>query len=402
MSRSLALMIRRIWSKSPSSRTKTLPQFNSDHSAGSQPPQTLHSSYPWPSGPTTPLILRGRQPFLNQAGVVAKTREATGFKLLSVSRNAATYSSSERVVNLKEETKAPNAKSLLHFLRDRVIQSPYARLMRLDKPIGTHLLFLPGAWAITMGAASIGDAVSLYALFYSGSVLLRGAGCTINDIWDQDIDAKVQRTRSRPLAANEISVPRAFAFLGTQLSAGLMVLLCLNNTSIVVGAPAVIPAMFYPLAKRITNYPQAVLGLTINWGALLGYTAACDTLSASAFCLYGAGWCWTMIYDTIYAHQDKKDDAQVGVKSSALSLGSQTRPALMALSVAKLGFLSAAGFLGDLSPAYYAGLAFTGAHVVRQVTQTDFDDPSDCEKAFKSNAVTGALTWAALAAGRLI
>jgi 4-hydroxybenzoate polyprenyltransferase len=273
--------------------------------------------------------------------------------------------------------------------------------MRLDRPIGTHLLFLPAAWSITLGSSSVVDAISLYSLFYGGAVLLRGAGCTINDIWDADIDGRVARTRGRPLASGEVSQRGAFLFLSAQLSAGLAVLLSLNNTAVVVGAPSVIPVMLYPLAKRMTDYPQAVLGLTFNWGALLGYAAAADTLAPAAFCLYGAGWCWTMIYDTIYAHQDKKDDVQVGVRSSALALGDQTKPALALLAVGKLGLLAAAGFAADLSMPFYGGIALTGAHVGWQIVSTDLNDPEQCLSAFKSNTTTGVITWFSCCAGLL-
>lgn len=279
--------------------------------------------------------------------------------------------------------------------------SPYGRLMRLDKPIGTHLLFLPTAWGITVAAASVGDAASLCALTYGGAVIMRGAGCTMNDLWDQDIDQEVERTRSRPLAAGEISVPAGFAFLGLQLSAGLGVLLSLSNYAICVGAPSVIPVLLYPLAKRVTDYPQAVLGLTINWGALVGYAAAADALAAPAFWFYGAGWCWTMIYDTIYAHQDKVDDARIGVRSSALALAGGTKPALGVLAVAKVGLLTAAGLSAGLSAPYFGGVGLVGAHLVRQIIVTDLDSPEQCLKAFVSNSSTGALLWAAIAAGRV-
>jgi 4-hydroxybenzoate polyprenyl transferase len=285
--------------------------------------------------------------------------------------------------------------------KDWVVQSRYGRLMRLDKPTGTNLLFLPAAWSITMGAGSIIDALHLYALFYGGAILLRGAGCTINDIWDSDIDPHVDRTKARPIAAGEVSIPAAFAFLGVQLSGGLAVLFSLNQTSFLVGAPVVIPVMLYPLAKRMTAYPQAVLGLTFNWGALLGYAAATDTLSASALCLYGAGWCWTLIYDTIYAHQDKKEDALLGVLSSALTLGDNVRPVLSGLALAKISCLALAGVLGDMATPYYAGVAIAGSHSLRQIWWTDLDDPKQCSAAFSSNSLTGAITWAAVIAGRI-
>lgn len=283
-----------------------------------------------------------------------------------------------------------------------VTTSRYGRLMRLDKPIGTNLLFLPTAWGISIAASSTADSLSLYALTYVGAVIMRGAGCTMNDLWDEDIDSQVERTRARPIAAREISVPAAFTFLGAQLSAGLSVLLSLKNYAIVVGAPSVIPVLLYPLAKRVTDYPQAVLGLTINWGALVGYAAAAESLGPAAFCLYGAGWCWTMIYDTIYAHQDKQDDARIGVKSSALALGAQTKPALATLAVGKVGLLTAAGYFADLSTPYYVGVALSGAHVARQVVSTDLENPKECMRAFTSNTTCGAITWLAIIAGRLL
>jgi 4-hydroxybenzoate polyprenyltransferase len=283
-----------------------------------------------------------------------------------------------------------------------LVHTRYGRLMRLDKPTGIHLLFLPAAWGITMGTGSIVDALSLYTLFYTGAILLRGVGCTINDIWDADIDPHVQRTKDRPIAAGEISIPAAFVFLGAQLSGGLAVLLSLNQTSFIVGAPSVIPVMLYPLAKRTTRYPQAVLGLTFNWGALLGYAAATDTLSASAFCLYGAGWCWTLVYDTIYAHQDKKDDARIGVQSSALALGSRVRPVLSGLVLAKVGCLALAGSLANLATPYYAGIAIAGVHSMKQVWWTNMNDPKQCLAAFNSNTLTGAIVWAAVISGRVL
>lgn len=274
--------------------------------------------------------------------------------------------------------------------------------MRLDKPIGTHLLFLPTAWGITIASTSLIDATSLLALTYSGAVIMRGAGCTMNDLWDADIDTHVARTRSRPIASGEISVNRGFVFLGAQLSAGLAVLLSLSNYAICVGAPSVIPVLLYPLAKRVTDYPQAVLGLTINWGALVGYAAAAESLGPAAFYLYGAGWCWTMIYDTIYAHQDKADDVKIGVRSSALVLGDRTKPVLSALAVGKVGLLTCAGLSAGLSAPYFLGVGLAGAHVGRQIALTDLNNPKECLAAFKSNSVAGSLTLAAIVAGRII
>jgi 4-hydroxybenzoate polyprenyl transferase len=290
----------------------------------------------------------------------------------------------------------------LAALPGRVAATPYGRLMRLDKPIGTHLLFLPTAWGVSVAAASAGDAAALLALVYGGAVVMRGAGCTVNDLWDRDIDRRVARTRARPLAAGEVSVPAAVALLGGQLAAGLAVLLSLGDAAVAVGAPSVVPVLLYPLAKRVTDFPQAVLGLTMNWGALVGYAAAAGGLAAPAVLLYGAGWCWTMVYDTIYAHQDKVDDARIGVRSSALALGRRTKPALAALAAGKVGLLAAAGVCAHLSAPYYVGVALAGAHLGRQIAATDLDDPGQCQDAFASNATTGAITWAAIVAGRLL
>lgn len=340
---------------------------------------------------------------------VSRSQSSAAATILRVQRTLSTGGDGRRGDESAAATaERPSLSSGFSSLRARtsaltsaVTQSPYGRLMRLDKPIGTHLLFLPTAWGITIAAGSVGDAMSLCALTYGGAVIMRGAGCTMNDLWDQDIDSEVARTRTRPLAAGEISVPAAFTFLGLQLSAGLGVLLSLSNYAICVGAPSVIPVLLYPLAKRVTDYPQAMLGLTINWGALVGYAAAADALAAPAFCLYGAGWCWTMIYDTIYAHQDKVDDARLGVRSSALALGERTKPALGVLAAAQVGLLTAAGFCADLSTPYFVGVALAGAHVTRQIVSTDLNSPDQCLKAFLSNSTAGGLVWAAIAAGRV-
>lgn len=293
------------------------------------------------------------------------------------------------------------ATGALTSVYSRCAQTSYGRLMRLDKPIGTHLLFLPGAWAISIASSSPTAVVTLSSLFYAGAVLMRGAGCTINDIWDVDIDRNVERTKSRPLAAGEISTPAAFAFLGVQLSGALLVLTQLNTESFIVATTAVLPVLFYPLAKRHTAYPQAVLGLTFNWGALLGYTAATGTLGAPALLLYGAGWCWTMVYDTIYAFQDKTDDERIGVQSTARTFGGYTKPVLAALTAGKLAFLTGAGLSADLSTPYFIGTSAATMHLAYQVYATDLSDPAQCQKAFNNNSITGAITWASIVAGRV-
>ena len=211
---------------------------------------------------------------------------------------------------------------------------PYLRLMRLDRPIGTWLLFWPGVFGLLMGAAAQGRAfdswndVWFVALFGIGAIVMRGAGCTFNDIVDRDIDAKVARTRARPIASGVISVKRAWIFLAGQCLVGLVVLLQFNLFAIELGAASLILVAIYPFMKRVTWWPQAWLGLTFNWGALLGYAAAEGRLGAPALLLYAGGVAWTLGYDTIYAIQDLEDDALAGVKSSARRLGGKAPRAI--------------------------------------------------------------------------
>ncbi|KAL6750859.1 mitochondrial 4-hydroxybenzoate polyprenyltransferase [Haematococcus lacustris] len=282
---------------------------------------------------------------------------------------------------------------------------PYLQLMRLDKPIGTWLLFWPCAWSITMAAApGHWPDPWLLALFAAGAVLLRGAGCTVNDLWDRDLDAAVARTRSRPLASGALQPHQALAFLALQLSLGLLILLQLNTFSQVLGASSLLLVATYPLMKRVTFWPQAFLGLTINWGALLGWAAvhgSCEWRVVAP--LYAAGVCWSLVYDTIYAHQDKHDDAQVGIRSTALALGDKgTRPALTAFTALQVACLSAAGQAAMMGPAYYAGVGAMGLHLLHQVWTVDLNNGSDCSAKFVSNRVTGALLAAGCVAGRLM
>lgn len=281
-----------------------------------------------------------------------------------------------------------------------LIQTPEARLMRLDKPIGTHLLFLPCTWSITF--ASTPEQFLYYIpLFYVGSVLLRSAGCTINDIWDVDLDRKVERTNSRPIAAGEISIEKAWVLLGGQLLAGLGILTQLNTTSFLLGSICVLPVLFYPFAKRHTAYPQLVLAGTFNVGTLLGYTAITDSLAIEPFLLYGAGMCWTMVYDTIYSFQDKHDDERVGINSTARSFGPWTRPVLSAFVAAKWGLLMTFGGMTGLSSHFGIGASLACARLLKDVYFTDLRDPQSCHQAFVGNAVTGAMIWSSILLGRL-
>lgn len=322
----------------------------------------------------------------------------SGYKQLkSISRgiSALGKATASLYVGLSTATGALNAVYV------RVADTAYGRLMRLDKPTGTHLLFLPGAWAISLASTSPTNAITLTGLFYAGSVLMRGAGCTVNDIWDADIDRQVARTKTRPIAAGEVSSAAASALVAAQVSGAAWILTKLNTESFIVATSALLPVLFYPLAKRHTTYPQAALGLTFNWGALLGYTAATGTLGVPALWLYGAGWCWTMVYDTLYAFQDKADDEKVGVKSTARTFGEYTKPVLAGLTAGKFAMLAGAGMAADLSTPYYVGVSAATIHLAYQVFATDLRDPKQCGKAFRNNSITGAITWASIIAGRI-
>ncbi|MBI3453305.1 MAG: 4-hydroxybenzoate octaprenyltransferase [Rhodospirillales bacterium] len=275
---------------------------------------------------------------------------------------------------------------------------PYLRLARLDRPIGTWLLLFPCWWGIALASPALPDPW-LIAVFALGALVMRGAGCTYNDIVDRDFDARVARTADRPIPSGAVSVRQAVGFLVCQLSLGLAILLTLNRTAILLGILSLALVFIYPLMKRVTWWPQFFLGLAFNWGALMGYAAVTDELAAPAFFLYAAGIFWTLGYDTIYAHQDKDDDALIGVKSSALRLGPATRGALFAFYGATAALLSAAGVSAGLNPPYFILLAAGVLHLTWQARRVDPDDPADCLAKFRSNRVFGWFVFAALVAG---
>ncbi|XP_055967118.1 4-hydroxybenzoate polyprenyltransferase, mitochondrial [Sorex fumeus] len=280
---------------------------------------------------------------------------------------------------------------------------PYLRLMRLDKPIGTWLLYLPCTWSIALAAepGCLPDGHML-ALFGTGAVLMRGAGCTINDMWDRDYDRKVTRTASRPLAAGDISTLQSFVFLGGQLTLALGVLLCLNYYSIVLGAASLLLVVTYPLMKRVTYWPQLALGLTFNWGALLGWSAVKGSCDPSiCLPLYFSGIMWTLIYDTIYAHQDRRDDALIGLKSTALLFRDHTKLWLGGFSTAMLGALGLVGVNSGQTTPYYAALAAAGAHLAHQIYTLDIHRPEDCWGKFASNRTVGLILFSGIVLGNL-
>jgi 4-hydroxybenzoate polyprenyltransferase len=279
--------------------------------------------------------------------------------------------------------------------------APYMRLARLDRPIGSWLLLFPCWWGVALASAGFPD-LRFMALFAIGAVIMRAAGCTVNDIADRDFDARVARTRARPIACGDIGLPQAFAFLGLLLLAGLGVLVTFNPFTVALGIAALPLIVAYPFMKRITYWPQAFLGLTFNWGALLGWAAVEGVLAAPALALYAGAFFWTLGYDTIYAHQDKADDLIVGVKSTALKLGEGTRPWLFAFYGLAVALFALAGALAGIGLPFFVLLAAAAGHFAWQAATVRIDAPADCLAKFKSNKWVGWTLLAAIVAGRLV
>ena len=276
---------------------------------------------------------------------------------------------------------------------------PYLRLSRLDRPIGSWLLLMPCWWSAALAAGVINDIGQLpliIALFFIGAFAMRGAGCTWNDITDRDLDALVERTRSRPIPAGQVSVPQAAVFLVVQALIGLAVLLQFNRFAVMTGIASLIIVAVYPFMKRITWWPQVVLGLAFSWGALMGFAVTQQRIDATALALYAGSIAWVIGYDTIYAHQDAEDDALIGIKSTALLFGARTRPALMVfygLAVALIGVALALAGAGSMA---WIGLLAFAAHLCWQIAKLEIGDPALCLRIFKSNRDAGLLLFAGL------
>jgi len=278
----------------------------------------------------------------------------------------------------------------------------YLRLMRADRPVGYWLLMWPCWWSVALARPlDDGGVLRLLALFLVGAVVMRGAGCVWNDILDRDLDAQVARTASRPIASGAVSVARAGAFMLALALIGLAVLVQLNAFAIGLGIASLALVAVYPLAKRVTDWPQAVLGLTFNWGALMGWAAVRGELAAPPVVLYIGCLAWTLGYDTIYAHQDRRDDAVVGVKSSALKLGAGTRRWLAGFYGVFLAGLAGAGALAGLSPIFYIALLPAAGHLAWQLRRLDIETPERCLALFRSNAQLGWFVFAAFALGHV-
>jgi 4-hydroxybenzoate polyprenyltransferase len=276
---------------------------------------------------------------------------------------------------------------------------PYLRLARADRPIGAWLLLLPCWWSASLAAIAAGHPYPnpwQLALFFVGAFAMRGAGCTWNDILDRDLDAKVARTRSRPIPSGQVSVKAAAAFLVVQALIGLAVLVQFNRFTILLGIASLGIVAVYPLMKRIVWWPQIVLGLAFSWGALIGFAAVFGRLDASAYLLYAGSIAWVIGYDTIYAHQDREDDALIGVKSTARLFGTRTRPVLLGCYALAVLLIGLAGAAAEAGPVFVFGCILFGAHLGWQVDRLDINDPEQCLRLFKSNRDAGLILFAAL------
>ena len=276
---------------------------------------------------------------------------------------------------------------------------PYARLARLERPIGWWLLLLPCWWSSAMASAAAHLAPNLWhlVLFLVGAVVMRGAGCTYNDIVDRDLDAQVERTRTRPIPAGQVSVRQAKIFLAAQALVGLLVLVQFNAFTIVLGVASLAIVAIYPFLKRVTDWPQLGLGLAFSWGALIGWSAIFGSLALPPLLLYVGAILWTIAYDTIYAHQDKEDDALIGVRSTARLFGDRTVEAVRGFYAAAMVLFTAAFILAHVGIIAFVGLLAGAIHLAWQTRRLDIDDADNCLMLFRSNRDFGLILFAGLA-----
>ncbi len=273
---------------------------------------------------------------------------------------------------------------------------PYARLARLERPIGWWLLLLPGWWAIALAQIASGRGIPnlwYLALFLIGAVVMRGAGCTFNDIVDRDFDAAVARTRSRPIPSGQVSVGQAIVFMIVLSLTGFAVLLQFNWFAVGLGVLSLATVAIYPFMKRFTYWPQVFLGIAFNWGALLGWAAVRGQLELPAILMYLGGISWTLAYDTIYAHQDREDDLAIGIKSTALKFGAATPRWLAMFFALAITLLLASGISAGAGIIFYTGLAGAALHATWQLTRLDVNDPDLCLMLFRSNRNFGIIVF---------
>jgi 4-hydroxybenzoate polyprenyltransferase len=275
---------------------------------------------------------------------------------------------------------------------------PYLRLARLDRPIGSWLLLMPCWWSAGLAGMQQGSLPSLWhiVLFFIGSFAMRGAGCTWNDLVDRDLDGKVERTRSRPIPSGQVTAKQAAAFMAAQALVGLLVLLQFNGFTVFMGFMSLLVVAIYPFMKRITYWPQIVLGLAFSWGALMGWPAAFASLDWPAVILYLGSICWVIAYDTIYAHQDREDDLMIGIKSTALLFQERTRPMLALFYSAAVALIAIAGLMANGGAVFLIGIAAFAAHLAWQVKSLDINDSAHCLMLFRSNRDAGLILFGAM------
>ncbi len=278
----------------------------------------------------------------------------------------------------------------------------YAQLARYDRPIGAWLLFWPCFWGLFLAGAvnNVWPPFTDIIAFAIGALAMRGAGCTYNDIIDRELDEQVARTALRPLPSGRVSLSGAWGFFIAQLFIGLLVLLSFQSLFMfALGLAALGLVAAYPFMKRFTYWPQAWLGLTFNWGALMGYAVISDNVPPQAMLLYAAGFFWTLGYDTVYAHQDKEDDALIGIKSTALLFGARTKPMLAVFYALALACLAGAAIVGQIGILFWTALPIIAWHLLMQVSRLDIDNGETCLQIFRANRNTGLIIGLAFILG---
>jgi 4-hydroxybenzoate polyprenyltransferase len=278
---------------------------------------------------------------------------------------------------------------------------PYLRLARFDRPIGAWLLLMPCWWSAGLAAIHAGAPYPNpwhVILFFIGAFVMRGAGCTWNDLVDRNLDGSVERTRSRPIPSGQVTPKQAFAFMVLLALIGLAVLLQFNWFTVAAGIASLLTVVVYPFLKRVTHWPQVGLGLAFSWGALMGWPALLGRLDAPAFILYAGSICWVIAYDTIYAHQDREDDALIGIKSTAILFGENTQQMLAVFFTAAVALIGLAGWMAGAGLIFALGLAAFAAHLAWQVRRLKISDSALCLRLFKSNRDAGLILFAAMIA----
>lgn len=276
--------------------------------------------------------------------------------------------------------------------------SPYLRLIRLHQPIGIWLLMWPCWWAIALASDGL-PSLSLLILFALGAALMRSAGCIINDMADRKLDQHVKRTATRPLASGELSMWQAGTLLAALIFCSALIAFYLGKVVVMWAALALVPVVIYPFMKRISWWPQLFLGLTFNWGVLIGWAAVRGVVEAPALWLYAGGIVWTIGYDTLYAHQDKIDDARIGIKSTALRLGKYTKKAVAIFYITAASCWLTAGLTSRLQIGFFFLLFCTFLQLMWQIKKVEIDNPASCRKAFFANNYIGLLLFLAILLG---